>query len=69
MTVLDPLQTSPKHKESAVLDLKIDPQRIIAAMAKDEVTKGYLRRRRSEHNKALIDTPCLNNDGIWEGGL
>jgi len=38
MTVLDPLQTSPKHKELAVLDLKIDPQRIIAAMAKDEVT-------------------------------
>ena len=38
MTVLDPLQTSPKHKESAVLDLKIDPQRIIAAMAKGEVT-------------------------------
>jgi dolichol-phosphate mannosyltransferase len=38
MTVLDPLQTIPKHKESAVLDLKIDPQRIIAAMAKDEVT-------------------------------
>jgi len=38
MTVLDPLQTSPKHKELAVLDLKIDPQRIIAAMAKDQVT-------------------------------
>jgi dolichol-phosphate mannosyltransferase len=38
MTVLDPLQTIPKHEESAVLDLKIDPQRIIAAMVKDEVT-------------------------------
>jgi dolichol-phosphate mannosyltransferase len=38
MTVLDPLQASPKHKESAVLDLKIDPQRIIAAMAKDQVS-------------------------------
>jgi dolichol-phosphate mannosyltransferase len=38
MTVLDPLQTVPKHKELAVLDLKIDPQRIIAAMAKDQVT-------------------------------
>jgi len=38
MTVLDPVQTSPKHKELAVLDLKIDPQRIIAAMVKDQVT-------------------------------
>ena len=38
MNVLDPLQTSAKHKELAVLDLKIDPQRIIAAMAKDQVT-------------------------------
>jgi len=38
MTVLDPLQTIPKTKELAVLDLKIDPQRIIAAMAKDQVT-------------------------------
>ena len=38
MTVLDPLQTIPKHKELAVLDLKIDPQRIIAEMVKGEVT-------------------------------
>ena len=38
MTVLDPLQPSPKHRELPVLDLKIDPQRIIATMVKDEVT-------------------------------
>ena len=38
MTVLDPLQTIPKYKELGVQDLKIDPQRIIAAMAKDQVT-------------------------------
>jgi glycosyltransferase involved in cell wall biosynthesis len=38
VTLLDPLQVSPKPKAVSDLDLRIDPQRIIVAKVKDQVT-------------------------------
>jgi len=38
MTVLDPLQANPKQRQLPSLDLRIDPQQIIAGMFKDQVT-------------------------------
>ena len=38
MTVLDPLQANPKQRQLPSLDLRIDPQQIIAGMFKNQVT-------------------------------